>query len=343
MADPNFFKSAGPLRLGDLASIAQSEISQGSDPAMSLEDVAPLGQATGKDISFLDNKSYLAEFEKSSAGACIVHPDFAGRAPAGMALLLTEKPYSAYARVAQAFYPTSRPAAGIHPTAVVDESAMVGEGTAISANCVIGSRVTLGRDCIVGPGSVIDAGVQVGDGTVIGSNVSLAYCLIGKGCQIHSGARIGTRGFGFSMDPEGFLDVPQLGRVILEDGVEFGANSTADRGAGPDTVIGAGTRIDNLVQIGHNVRIGRNCVLVAQSGVAGSTMLEDFVAVGAQAGVAGHLTIESGARIAAAAGVMRNVQKGQAVAGAPAMPIKEFFRLCALWNRQLKAKGKGND
>ena len=145
------------------------------------------------------------------------------------------------------------------------------------------------------------------------------------------------------MDADGFLDVPQLGRVIIEDDVEIGANSTIDRGAGPDTVVGAGSKIDNLVQIGHNVRLGRQCVLISQAGIAGSAKLADHVVVAAQAGVAGHLTVGKGAKVAAKSGAMRDVPPGQAVGGTPAMPLRDYFRLCAIWQRQLKAKGKRNE
>lgn len=343
MADSRFFRRSGPFSLSQLAELAEAELQSGSDPALEFQDVAPLDSAGPADVSFLDNRRYVEQFEQSKAGACIVDPEFAERAPEGMKLILTKRPYRGYAKVAQAFYPAQAPLPGAHPAAVVDESASVGEGSELGAGVVVGPGAKIGRGCRLGANTVVGQGVEIGDGTVIGANVSLEFCIIGRACQIHAGARIGTRGFGFSMDPEGFVDVPQLGRVIVEDGVEIGANSTIDRGAGPDTVIGAGAKIDNLVQIGHNVRIGRGCVLVAQSGVAGSSVLQDFVAVAAQAGVSGHLKVGAGARIGAKSGVMRDIPEGMTVLGSPARPAREFFRLCALWDRQLKARGRKKD
>jgi UDP-3-O-[3-hydroxymyristoyl] glucosamine N-acyltransferase len=343
MADPRFFKVAGPFTLRELAGIAQAEAAPGSDLDLRFVDVAPLDAAEPGQVSFLDNKRYIESFAASRAGACIVEPGYAERAPDGMALLLTPKPYKAYARVAQAFYPEPERSPDRHPSAVVDPTAAIGQGTRIEAGAVIGAQVELGRGCLIKANAVIAAGVVVGDETEIGANAFLTHCLIGRRCRIHAGVCIGNRGFGFAMDPEGFVDVPQLGRVIVEDDVEVGANSTIDRGAGPDTVIGAGSKIDNLVQIGHNVRLGRGCVLVSQSGVAGSTELDDFVVVAAQAGVSGHLTIGKGAQLAAKCGVMRDVPAGQAVCGSPAIPIKDFFRLVAIWQRQIKAKGKANE
>lgn len=343
MADGRFFDNAGPFTLSDLAGIAEAELAAGADGSRRFLDVAPLDAAGPDDVSFLDNRRYLGQFSRSKAGACIVSPELAERAPPGMQLLLTRRPYRGYARVAQAFYPQPKPRPGVHPSAVVDPSARIGEDSEIGPGVVIGPGAEIGRGCRIEANSVIGAAVGVGDGTVVGPNASLAYCRVGRACQIHAGARLGTRGFGFSMDPEGFIDVPQLGRVIVGDGVEIGANTTIDRGAGPDTVIGDGAKIDNLVQIGHNVRIGRGCVLVAQSGVAGSTELQDFVAVAAQAGISGHLKVGAGAQIGAKSGVMRDIPSGMTVLGSPARPVREFFRLCALWDRQLKARGKKKD
>jgi len=338
MADPRFFQRSGPITLRALAEIAEGDLLDKSDPETEIDDVAPLDRAGPNELSFLDNRRYCEVFRQSKAGACLVESRFVDQAPPQMALVVTPTPYLAYARVAQAFYPVEKPSGARHPSAVVDATAQIGEGTSIGANAVVGRAVEIGEGCRIDACVVIEDGVSVGAGTHIGANASLSHCDVGRCCQIHPGVRIGTRGFGFAMDPGGHVDVPQLGTVIVEDFVEIGANSAVDRGAGPNTVIGYGTKIDNLVQIGHNVRTGRGCVLIGQAGIAGSTVLEDYVIVAAQAGVAGHLTLGRGARIAATSGVMRDVGPGEKVAGTPAMPVREFFRLVALWQRQLKKK-----
>ena len=343
MADSRFFQSEGPQTLANLAALAGASLGDGVDGDTEIRDVAPLETAGPGDISFLDNRRYIPAFQASQAEACIVEQSFVEKAPAGMSLLVSDNPYRSYALVARAFYPSGRVEAGVHETAVIDPSAKIGDGTRIGPYAVIADGVEIGAGCNIGPHVVIESGVSIGEGTKIGSGASLSHCMIGRECQIHAGARIGNRGFGFTLDPEGYLDVPQLGRVIVGDRVEVGANSTIDRGAGPDTVIGDGARIDNLIQLGHNVQIGKGCVLVAQSGVAGSSKLGDYVMVGAQGGIAGHLNIGSGAQIAAQSGVMRDVPAGLKVCGAPAIPIKEFFRLVSIWHKQIRAPRKSDE
>ena len=339
MADPRFFRNFGPLRLGDLAELSGSTMHRGADPDALFEDVAPLEQASAGQISFLDNRKYLDQFARSSAGACVVEPGLADQAPAQMMLLLTDKPYRAYAKIARAFYPVPESTGRTSAAAHVDPTAICGSGCEIGPGAVVGPAAELGDKVRLEPGVVIGTGVVIGDGSQVGANAALSHCIIGRRANIHPGVRIGQRGFGFDMDPAGHLDVPQLGRVIIGDDVEVGANSTIDRGAGPDTRIGDCCKIDNLVQIGHNAVLGQGCVVVAQAGVSGSTRFGDYAVLAAQGGVAGHLKIGAGAQIGAQAGVMRDVPPGAKVVGTPAMPAREFFRSVAALAKLTRTKG----
>ena len=340
MADPRFFDKKGPILVSELVSLAGDGAEIKGDHGLSITDVAPLNEAEGNEISFLDNRKYVSAFETSKAGACIVMPEFAARAPDNMTLILTDHPYRAYARIAHAFYPSAASDTGVHPTASVHELAEITSGVSIGPKAVIDARARIAEHAEIGAGAVIGRGVSVGAGTRIGANASLEYCDVGSGCELHPGVRIGTRGFGFDMSPEGHLDVPQLGRVQIGDTVEIGANSTIDRGSGPDTIIGDGCKIDNLVQIGHNVRMGRGCVVVAQAGVAGSAELNDFVVLAAQSGVGGHLTIAPGTQLAARSGIMRDTEAGAKLAGNPAIPAKEYFRQMAILAKLTKERNR---
>ena len=339
MADPRFFAVAPPMTVAAIAGRTGARIGGAGKADLLLRDVAPLDAALPEHLSFLDNRKYLGDFRRTRAGAVFVQAALAGEAPAGVTVLITEQPYRAYAVAAQAFYPEAAPVPGIAASAVVDGSARLGEGVAVEANAVIGPGVEIGPRALIGANSVIGAGCVLGADVRVGANVSISHALIGARVRLYPGVRIGQDGFGFALDPARFIKVPQLGRVIIEDDVEVGANTTIDRGAVPDTIIGAGTMIDNLVQIGHNVQIGRGCVLVSQVGISGSTRLGDHVMIGGQAGLSGHLTIGSGARIGAQAGVMRDVAPGETVLGAPALPMREFFRQVAALQRLAKKKG----
>ena len=316
MADSRFFKNSGAKHLSELAELTGAEL-RGGD--VSVSDVAPLDVAVAGEVSFFDNRKYLDQFKVTKAAACFVSPDMAEYAPDGCALLVSVNPYKAYALAAQAFYPDVVEG-GVHETAVIGAGAEIGAGTVVEAGVVIGENVVIGKNCR------IDA------------NAVVSHAVIGDYVHIYRGAAVGQDGFGFAIDPAGFVKVPQLGRVVIEDHVQIGANTTIDRGAGPDTVIGAGTWIDNLVQIGHNVRIGKMCVIVAQVGISGSTVIEDYAMLGGQAGVAGHLKVGSGARIAAQSGVMRDVPAGAEQMGSPAMPMKQFMRQVAALKRLIQSK-----
>ena len=340
MADPRFFDRAGPFPLAQLAERCGAEVAKAADGQMPIHDVAPLDKAGDGAISFLDNKKYVEAFTQSRASACIVHPSMAPRAPDGMALLVTPDPYRAYAMVAQVFYPEVALEAGVAAGAHVDPSARLGEGVRVEAGAFIGAQAEIGAGSLIGPNAVIGRGVVLGGACVIGANASVSHAILGERVRVYPGVRIGQDGFGFAMGPKGHLKVRQLGRVVIGNDVEIGANATIDRGAGPDTVIGAGTKIDNLVQIAHNVQIGRNCVIVSQVGISGSTRIDDFVVIAGQAGITGHLHIGAGARIAGQSGVMRDIEAGGTVGGSPAVPMTEWLRQSAILGQMARKKGR---
>lgn len=336
--DPRFFQRSGPHSLAELAAAAGAPA---SPRALMFSGVAPLQIAEANEVSFLDNRKYVAALAETRAGAVIVHPDMVDRVPATAVPLVAAEPYAAWAKVAALFHPLPPTRPGIHPSAVVAPDATVAASAEIGPLAVIGSHAEIGPGCRIAPGAIIGDGVVMGANCRIGTHVSVSHALLGDRVVLLPGARIGQDGFGFAIASEKYLSVPQLGRVVLEDDVEVGANTTIDRGSLRDTAIGAGSRLDNLVQIGHNVRLGRGCVIVAQAGISGSTILEDHVMVAGQAGLTGHLKIGRRARIGAQAGVMADVPAGADVVGSPAQPVREFFRQVAVLRRLVgEARGR---
>jgi UDP-3-O-[3-hydroxymyristoyl] glucosamine N-acyltransferase len=321
--DARFFTRTGPHNLASIAALLGCEVADGS---RLISGVAPLQTAGPEDVSFLDNKRYAPLLAETRAGAVILHPDFAGKVPLGCAALVTAEPYVGWAKVSALFYPFPEPRAGVHPSAVIDPRAEVDAGAEIGANAVIAAGARIGAGTSIGPLAYVGPGVIIGANCRIHAQVTLSHTILGDRVTIYPGARIGQDGFGFAISKAGFTAVPQLGRVLIGDGAEIGANSTIDRGSAQDTVIGPGVHVDNLVQLGHNVNIGANTVIVAQAGVSGSTQIGPGVMIAAQAGLTGHLNIGAGARIGAQSGVMQDVPAGEEVLGAPAQNVKAFFR-----------------
>jgi UDP-3-O-[3-hydroxymyristoyl] glucosamine N-acyltransferase len=343
MEHPGFFDRAGPFSLGAVAAAANANPADGADLDLALKDVRPLDAAGQGDLSFVDNPKYLPAFAATGASACLVAAKFAKQAPAGTACLVTPEPYRAFARALLLFYPDAlrpkaAPASGSDSSSQVHPSAMLESGAIVEAGAVIGPEARIGRGTTIAAGSVIGYRVHIGRDCYIGPNASVTHALVGNHVTIHAGTAIGQDGFGFAMGATGHLKVPQIGRVIIQDGVEIGANSTVDRGALRDTVIGEGTKIDNLVQIGHNVVIGRHCIIVAQTGISGSAQLGDFVALGGQVGVVGHVKIGAGAQIAASSNVRGDVPPGVRWGGTPAKPVRLWFRELTLLQRLAERK-----
>jgi UDP-3-O-[3-hydroxymyristoyl] glucosamine N-acyltransferase len=336
--DARFFTRTGPHRLADIAALLGCEAADGG---RFCSGVAPLQTAGPEDVSFLDNKRYAALLAGTKAGAVILHPDFADKVPQGCVALATPEPYVGWAKVSTLFYPYPEPRAGVHASAVIDPSAEVDASVEIGANAVIAAGVTIGAGTSIGPLVYVGPGVMIGAKCRIHAQVTVSHAILGNRVTIYPGARIGQDGFGFAISKAGFTPVPQLGRVLIGDGAEIGANSTIDRGSAQDTVIGPGVHVDNLVQLGHNVNIGANAVIVAQAGVSGSTRIGPGVMIAAQAGLTGHLNIGAGARIGAQAGVMQDVAAGEEVLGSPAQGVKNFFREVITLRRLAQSGRKG--
>lgn len=335
MADPRFYEALGPLTVAALAEAGGAELADASLADRLIAGAAPLAHARTEDVGFIADRRYVAEFRTTSAGACFANAGQANAAPPGCAVLLTSEPQAAFALAAARLHRPWRlspedPA--IHPEAELEPGVSVGRGV------VIGRGARIGAGTQIAPNAVIGPGVCIGRECRIGANVTIGFALIGDRVRIFSGAVIGEEGFGVAGSRAGAVDVPQLGRVILQDDVTVGACTCIDRGAWADTVVGERTKIDNLVQIAHNVRVGRNCMLAAHTGISGSVAVGDGVMFGGRAGVADHLEIGAGARIAAAAGVMKDVPAGQIWCGSPARPLRRFMRETAWVARNAQAR-----
>jgi UDP-3-O-[3-hydroxymyristoyl] glucosamine N-acyltransferase len=345
MSEPLFFRAVLEPSLVDICAWTGATAAPEIDLAgFFIARVAPLEEAGPGALAYFENPKYLAALTATRAAACLVAPHFAARVPEGTIALVTPQPYRAFAAVLTQLFPdAARPhslfgSSGISPGASIHPEARLETNVSADPGAVVGPRAEVGAGSVIGPNAVIGPGVRIGRDCSIGAGVTIANALIGNRVIIHPGAAIGQDGFGFAPGARGHLKVPQIGRVIIQDDVEIGANSTIDRGATRDTIIGEGTKIDNLVQIAHNVRIGRHCLIVAQVGISGSTELGDFVLVGGQAGLAGHLSIGAAAQIAAQAGVIADVPTKARIGGTPAVPVRAWLKAHAVLHKLARVR-----
>lgn len=332
MSDPSFFDRPTPLSLAEIVALTGARPPEGADLDRPISGVASLDRARAGDISFLDSVRYIGALAATGAGACFCTERNVALVPARTVGLATPEPYRAFAQVGAKLFPaavrllpiTGEP--GIAPSAHVHPDAVLEPEVTVESGAVIGPRAEIGRGSLIGPGSVIGPSVHIGRDVRIGANATVTNALLGNRVILHPGVRLGQDGFGYVPGSAGHTKIMQVGRLIVQDDVEIGANTTIDRGSHRDTIIGEGTKIDNLVQIGHNVVVGRHCLIAAHVGISGSVTIGDFVMFGGQVGVRDHVTIGHGARIAAMAGVHTDVPAGETWCGIPAQPMQEWLR-----------------
>ena len=345
MNHPGFFEREGPLSLQVIADAIGAELVTASDGATEIEDLRPLTEAAQTHLTFCTGPKYAEQLAATSAAACLVKPRDAGLVPAGVAAVTTDTPHRAFAKAVGVLYPSVlKPKASDSEATksgdLIHSTAEIAEGVIIEPGAIIGREAKIGPGTTVAAGAIVGYRVHMGSGCYIGPGASVTHTILGDRVTLHGGSRIGQDGFGYDTSAEGHFKIPQIGCVVIGDDVEIGANSTVDRGFLSDTSIGAGTKIDNLVQIAHNVVMGRHCIIVSQSGIAGSAHLGDFVIMGAHSGVVEHVKVGNGVLIAGMAHVKDDVPDGARMGGTPARPFKEWAREVAAV-RKLAKSGPG--
>lgn len=337
MVDNRFYKNNGPFSLKQIAEICNAVLVDESKGGVMIHDLASIFSGKEGEISFFFDKKQKDKAAGIKTTACVTTKDFAALIPEGVIVLTSDNPHDSFVKLNYAMYSEILPEPEICPTAIIAETAKIGQNCYIGAGVVIGENVEIGDNCRLEPNCVIYEGCKLGNNCRVGANANIMHALIGNNVYIYGGARIGWDGFGFQTVMGQHKRIPQLGRVIIGNDVEIGANTCIDRGALEDTVIGDGCRIDNLVQVAHNDKLGRGCILVAQVGVAGSCTFGDYVVCGGQAGFADHLNIGSQAQIGAQSGIMRDIEPGTAVMGTPAIGFRDFMKQTAcvqkLWKK----------
>jgi UDP-3-O-[3-hydroxymyristoyl] glucosamine N-acyltransferase len=345
MTEPLFFKRPHGLTAGEIAKLTAAEPHAKAQLDRRIINIAPLDRAGPQDLAFLDRAKYAAQLASTCAGICLISERFSGQVPERVTALIARDPYRSFVAVARELFPDalrpiySNDGDGIAPEASVHRTARLEAGVTVGPGAVIGARAEIGSGTVIAANAVIGNDVRIGRGCTIGPGATVFHALIGDRVFVHPGAHLGQDGFGYLPGEAGHLKVPQVGRVIIQDDVEIGAGTAIDRGASRDTTIGEGTKIDNLVQIGHNVTIGRHCIIVGQTGISGSVTIGDYAMIGGQVGIVDHLTLGEGIRLAAKSGLMNDMPAGAQWAGAPAKPAGEFFRELAQLKRLAKGEG----
>jgi UDP-3-O-[3-hydroxymyristoyl] glucosamine N-acyltransferase len=343
---PDTLRAQRALTIEEISALTGAKPRAGDPLDWRISNIAPLDTAVAADISFLDKPKFLDALANTRAGACFVSPRFEANAPQGLAVLVTPEPYRAFVAVTRALFPNAlRPSSlfgvkGRSKDAHVHPSARLEANVTLDPLAVIGAHAEIGAGTVIAVGAVIGPGVCIGRDCAIGAGATIQHALIGDRVIIHPGVRIGQDGFGYLPGPNGHQKIPQTRRVIIQDDVEIGANSTIDRGATRDTVIGEGTKIDNLVQIGHNCCIGRHCIIVSQVGISGSVKVGDYVMMAGKAGIGDHVTIGDGAMLGARAGVITDVPASARYHGFPAQPAREWLRGVSWLRRMARNAGK---